>query len=64
MGTRKNSKDSTLLRDLIKDTLPLIEKDEEEENKALAQGGFELVTSRYDAIALTTSPRPLPGVSC
>ena len=39
----KNSKDALLLRDLIKETLPLIE---EGEKKALAPGGFELATSR------------------
>ena len=39
----KNSKDAPLLRDLIKDTLPLIE---DEEKKALATDGFELGTSR------------------
>ena len=39
------------MRDLIKDTLPLIE----EEKKALAPGGFKLGT-----IAITTSPPPLP----
>ena len=36
------SKDAPLLRDLIMDTLSLIE----ENKKALAPGGFELVTSR------------------
>ena len=46
MGNRKNSKDAPLLRDLIKDTLLLIEEDEDEEKKALAPGGFELGTSR------------------
>ena len=43
MGNRKNRKDEPLLRDLIKDILPLIE---EEEKKTLAPGGFELGTSR------------------
>ena len=38
IGHRKNSKDALLLKDLIKDTLMLIE----EEKKALAPGGFEL----------------------
>ena len=37
----KNSKDATLLRDLIKDSLPLID----EEKKALAHCGFDLGTS-------------------
>ena len=44
IGNRKISKDTPLLRDLIKDTLPLIEK---AEKKALVPGGFELVTSRF-----------------
>ena len=39
---RKNSKDAPLLRDLIKDTLLLME----EMKKALAPGGFELRTSK------------------
>ena len=43
IGNRKTSKDVPLLRDLIMDTLPLI--DEEEEEKALAPG-FELGTFR------------------
>ena len=46
VGNQKNSKDALLLRGLIKDALPLIEEDEEEEKIALAPGGFELVTSR------------------
>ena len=43
---RKKRKDAPLLRDLIKDTLPSIEEDEEEEKKNLAPGEFELGTSR------------------
>ena len=40
---RKSSKDATLLMDMIKDTLPLIE---EEEKKALAPCGFDPGTFR------------------
>ena len=40
----KNSKDAPLLRNLIKDTLPLME--EEEVKITLAPGGFELGISR------------------
>ena len=45
IGNRKNSKKAPLLRDLIKDTVPLIEK-EDEKKKALVPGGFILGTSR------------------
>ena len=45
LGNRKNIKDGPLLRALIKDTLPLIE---EEDQKAVAPGGFELWTIFYN----------------
>ena len=56
IGNRKNSKDAPLLRDLIKDTLPLIE----EEKKAWRQVDTNLGPLDYETIDLTTSPPPLP----
>ena len=49
----KNRKDAPLLRDQIKDTLPLIE---EEEKKALAPGGFN--SGPLDCEAATTAFNP------
>ena len=61
-GNRKNSKYAPLLRDLIEDTLPLIEEEEEEEEekKALAPVVFELGTPRLWGRSLAISPPPLP----
>ena len=52
----KNSKDAPLLRDLIKDTMPSIG----EEKKAWRQVDSNSGHLDYEAVALTTSPPPLP----
>ena len=53
---RKKSRDASLMRDRIKDTLPLIE----EEKKALAPGYSTLGPLDYKTVALTTSPPSVP----
>ena len=60
IGNRKNSKDAPLLKDLIKDTLPSIEEDEEEEKKPWRQENLNWGPLDYETVALTTSPPPLP----
>ena len=57
MGNMKNSKAAPILRDLTKDTLPLIEK---KRKKPLCQVDSNLEPLDYKTVALTTLSPPLP----
>ena len=54
---RKNSKDATLLREMIKDTLP---STAEEEKKPWHQVDLNLGPPDYETVALTLLPPLLP----